>query len=68
MRLGSKLSPDVSELQKILIAKSLLKLSAPNGIFGPKTVGAVKLYQAAHSITPSGNVFFLTRNALNAGL
>ncbi len=57
---------DVTELQKILIAAGYLKIGAPTGYFGPLTLAAVKLYQAAHGIPQTGFVGPLTRAALNA--
>lgn len=66
-RPGSRLSPDVTELQKILIAKGYLKIPAPTGVYGSATVAAVKKYQEANGIPVTGNVFSLTRSALNAG-
>jgi peptidoglycan hydrolase-like protein with peptidoglycan-binding domain len=54
-------------MQKILIAKGYLKIASPTGVYGPLTVAAVKKYQAANGIPVTGNVFSLTRTALNAG-
>ncbi len=68
MRLGSKLSPDVTELQHVLTTKGFFSASLPTGEFGPKTRAAVIAYQHAHGIQATGNVYVLTRNALNAGL
>lgn len=65
-RVGSQLSPDVTELQKILIAKGYLKIKAPTGYFGSITLAAVRAYQRAHNIPATGNVFILTRTALNS--
>jgi peptidoglycan hydrolase-like protein with peptidoglycan-binding domain len=67
-RYGSRLAPDVTKLQEILIAEKLLLIPAPTGWFGPMTLAAVKKYQAARSIPATGNVFILTRTALNAGI
>ncbi|HVW71619.1 MAG TPA: immunoglobulin-like domain-containing protein, partial [Candidatus Paceibacterota bacterium] len=67
MGVGSTLDPDVTELQKILIADGYLNISAPTGFFGPLTQAAVKLYQGAHGIPTTGFVGPLTRNALNQG-
>lgn len=64
---GSTLDPDVTELQKILMADGYLVIPAPTGYFGPLTTAAVKQYQAAHSIQTTGFVGPLTRAALNAG-
>jgi hypothetical protein len=66
-RPGSRLVPDIIELQKVLIAKGLLNIAKPTGIYGPATVAAVKKYQQANGIPVTGNVFALTRAALNAG-
>lgn len=57
---------DVIELQKILIADGYLHIAAPTGFFGPLTLEAVKLYQAAHGIPTTGFVGPLTLAALNA--
>ncbi|HVX90558.1 MAG TPA: immunoglobulin-like domain-containing protein [Candidatus Paceibacterota bacterium] len=65
--IGSTLDPDVTELQKILIAAGYLNIPAPTGFFGPLTEAAVKLYQAAHGIIQTGFVGPLTRDALNQG-
>lgn len=67
MRQGSRLAPDVTELQKVLIAHGYLKIAAPTGYFGPATLAAVKQYQSANSISMTGFVGPLTRAALNAG-
>lgn len=67
-RVGSQLSPDVTELQKILIAKGYLKIKAPTGYFGSLTLAAVRSYQRANNIPATGNVYILTRTALNSGL
>jgi len=64
---GSTLDPDVTELQKILIADGYLNIPAPTGFYGPMTQAAVKLYQAAHGISTTGYVGPLTRGALNQG-
>jgi peptidoglycan hydrolase-like protein with peptidoglycan-binding domain len=64
---GSTLDPDVTELQKILIADGYLVIPAPTGYFGSLTQAAVKQYQAAHGIQTTGYVGPLTRGALNAG-
>lgn len=64
---GSRLSPDVTELQKILIADGFLKIAAPTGYFGSLTRTAVKAYQSAHKVQYiTGFVGPLTRTALNA--
>ena len=67
-RVGSQLSPDVTELQKILIAKGYLKIKSPTGYFGSLTLAAVRSYQRANNIPATGNVYILTRTALNSGL
>lgn len=56
---------DVVELQKFLISKGYLKISAPTGWFGPLTTAAVKEYQASKGIIQTGYVGPLTREALN---
>lgn len=58
---------DVMELQKILIARGYLHITAPTGWFGPLTQAAVKMYQAANGIPNTGYVGPLTLAALNAG-
>lgn len=65
--IGSRISPDVTELQKILIADGYLKIIAPTGYFGPSTMAAVKLYQKANNISATGFVGILTRAVLNLG-
>ncbi|MBP7741199.1 MAG: DUF5011 domain-containing protein [Candidatus Pacebacteria bacterium] len=56
---------DVTELQSILITGGFLKITAPTGFYGPMTIAAVKLYQAAHGIPATGYVGPLTLAALN---
>lgn len=68
MRVGSRIVPDVTELQKVLIAKGYLAITAPTGVFGTKTLAAVKAYQAANGVQVTGYVGPLTRAKLNAGL
>ena len=55
---------DVTKLQTILNIAGFLKVS-PTGYFGSMTQDAVKAYQAAHSITPTGFVGTITRGELN---
>ncbi len=57
---------DVTELQKILIAKGYLKVSAPTGFFGGLTAAAVKLYQKDNGLDQVGNVGPKTRAILNS--
>ncbi len=66
LQLGST-GPDVTELQKILIAAGYLKIDTPTGYFGPITVAAVKAYQSAHGLEPVGIVGPKTRALLNKG-
>lgn len=68
MQLGSKLSPDVLELQKVLVARTLLTSDNATGYFGQMTLSAVKNYQALVNINPTGYVGPATRAKLNAGL
>ncbi|MFZ2593937.1 MAG: YDG domain-containing protein [Minisyncoccia bacterium] len=68
MRIGSRISPDVSELQKVLISAGYLKLTAPTGVFGGMTFAAVMQYQSAQGVPATGYVGPLTRAKLNAGL
>ncbi|MEI6316345.1 MAG: peptidoglycan-binding domain-containing protein [bacterium] len=74
LSLGSK-GADVTELQKVLnsdsdttVALSGVGSKGNEGTnFGPATKAAVMKFQKKHNITPaSGNVFALTRAALNA--
>ncbi|MDB4992360.1 MAG: family of calcium-binding protein [Parcubacteria group bacterium] len=59
---------DVTQLQTILISEGFLHLDAPSGYFGSLTKAAVKLYQAAHGISPAaGYVGPMTRAVLNQG-
>lgn len=55
----------VKRLQSILIERKLLGIKAPTGWFGPQTFEAVKRYQIAVGIMPSGFVNALTRAVLN---
>ncbi|MEJ0053265.1 MAG: peptidoglycan-binding domain-containing protein [bacterium] len=57
----------VTALQETLIADIYLKIDAPTGYFGPMTLAAVKLWQAAHGVPATGYVGPLTRAALNSG-
>lgn len=56
--------PDVVALQDILRARGYL-FTASTGYFGIATFKAVKAYQRAHSITPTGFVGLRTRALLN---
>jgi hypothetical protein len=47
--------------------QTALGVSPTSMHFGPKTLAAVKAYQTAHGITPTGTVGPLTMAALNAG-
>ncbi len=64
LSLGST-GADVTALQKLLTAKGYYSGSA-TGYYGTLTMEAVMKYQAAHGITPLGNVGPATRAALNA--
>lgn len=55
----------VKRLQSVLIERKLLHIHTPTGWFGPQTFEAVKRYQAAAGIMPSGFVNMLTRAVLN---
>lgn len=55
---------DVTELQKILIAKGYMTVAA-NGNFGPATEAGVKAYQAANGLEQVGAVGPKTRALLN---
>ncbi|MEI7765218.1 MAG: fibronectin type III domain-containing protein [bacterium] len=63
LQVGTK-GYDVKELQKILFEKGYLK-SAPNGVFGPATLSAVKIFQKKHKLIATGNVGPATRALLN---
>ncbi|MDO8443161.1 MAG: peptidoglycan-binding domain-containing protein [bacterium] len=69
LKLGSK-GTDVSELQKVLVAKGYLAMpsGAAYGTFGSLTQSAVKKYQAANGIDQLGNVGPATRAKLNASV
>jgi hypothetical protein len=68
LKIGSKLSPDVTELQKVLIAGGYLKIDAPTGYFGSLTRAAVAAWQAANGISPAAGYFGpISRAKLNAG-
>lgn len=56
---------DVTELQKILIAKGYMTVAA-NGHFGPATEAGVKAYQKANGLEQVGAVGPKTRALLNA--
>ena len=65
MKTGSKLDPDVKELQNRLTTEGFFKVTA-NGYFGPATKAAVKAYQKANSpLKVDGTVGPLTRALLN---
>ena len=55
---------DVTELQKILIAKGFLK-AEPSGYFGTQTVAAVKAYQKEKGLEQVGTIGPKTLAALN---
>jgi len=61
LKLGSRLSPDVKELQKRLGMPQLLW----TGFYGTITKGYVQKYQTAHGLTVDGVVGPLTRASLN---
>ncbi|HEU5114612.1 MAG TPA: Ig-like domain-containing protein, partial [Candidatus Paceibacterota bacterium] len=52
---------EVVALQQFLINKSLLKVSAPTGFYGPLTESAVRRWQSGHAIHPTGTVGPVTR-------
>lgn len=64
--IGSKLSPDVLELQKILVKKGLLSADNMTGYFGSVTQTAVMQYQTQHNLESVGNIGPRTRAVLNA--
>lgn len=57
----------VLNLQKNLARLGISPLSQ-DGDFGPQTLSAVKTFQAAHGLTPDGEVGPLTQNAIAAAL
>lgn len=65
LTIGSR-GDEVVELQQVLMTGGHLKIAAATGYFGPLTLAAVKLYQAAHGVPATGFVGPLTRAALNA--
>ncbi|CAN5691240.1 hypothetical protein BH11PAT2_BH11PAT2_04540 [soil metagenome] len=68
LTVGSRISPDVTELQKILIADGYLKIDAPTGYFGKLTRAAVAAWQAAKGISPAVGYFGpISRAKMNAG-
>jgi peptidoglycan hydrolase-like protein with peptidoglycan-binding domain len=66
LRRGSS-GPDVSALQKTLIAAKFLKIDAPTGYFGRRTETALKAFQKAHSLDPVGYTDHKTLALLNQG-
>lgn len=56
----------VFELQKKLIAHSILSIIVPTGWFGPLTLKAVKIFQEQNEIPATGFVGAMTRGSLNA--
>ncbi len=58
---------DVIELQKRLIAATLLSSDSNTGYFGPLTRRAVMTYQKNHKLPQTGTVGPLTRGVLNTG-
>jgi Domain of unknown function (DUF5011)/Putative peptidoglycan binding domain len=49
MKLGSKISPDVKELQDLLRTEGFFNLATSTGVFGPITKAAVIKYQEKYS-------------------
>ncbi len=64
LKLGSKKTPDVTELQNRLRTEGFFKDDS-TGYFGKVTKAAVKEYQKAHNIINTGYVGKLTRGELN---
>ncbi len=65
MKFGSKLDPDVKELQNRLMTEGFFKVTA-NGYFGPATKAALKAYQKANPpLKIDGAVGPVTRALLN---
>jgi hypothetical protein len=72
MKLGTT-NAEVMKLQQVLNAKGFTVSTTGSGsvgmesnYFGAKTSSAVKKFQAANAVPATGNVFTLTRAALNA--
>jgi hypothetical protein len=64
LRRGSS-GPDVSALQKTLIAAKFLNIDAPTGHFGAATERALKAYQKARGLDPVGHTDHKTLALLN---
>ncbi|MBI3572443.1 peptidoglycan-binding protein [Candidatus Kaiserbacteria bacterium] len=58
---------DVAELQKFLVAKGYSIPDAVTEYFGPETLAAVKAFQSASGIKPTGFAGVITRGVLNQG-
>lgn len=58
-------SPDVEELQKVLIAQKFLAIKKPTGYYGLLTATAVAAYQRARGLKQSGITDITTRVLLN---
>jgi YDG domain/Putative peptidoglycan binding domain len=65
LKLRSKITPDVTELQKVLVREKFLSADSVTGYFGGLTLSAAKKYQIAHGVEPTGFVGSLTREQLN---
>lgn len=63
LRVGSK-GADVLDVQKKLVAAGFLEEAYATGFFGPNTEAAVKKYQEANKINPTGVVASLTIDSM----
>ena len=62
---GMQGDTEVGALQSLLISHGYLAISAPTNNFGSMTLTAVKKFQSANGINPTGYVGALTRASLN---
>lgn len=67
----NKISPDVAELQKVLVAEELLGQNAQTGVYDEVTKSAVAAFQKKHGIKPASKYPYgyfgpITRAFLNA--
>ena len=62
---GMQGDTEVGALQSLLISHGYLSIAAPTNNFGGLTLAAVKQYQSANGINPTGFVGPLTRASLN---
>jgi hypothetical protein len=65
LSLGTSLSAQVTTLQLVLNAECFLDIQYATGIFGPRTLAAVKGFQIAYGIPATGYVGVITRTKIN---